>query len=516
MRGRGVSLTLLLVVASGCFREPEPNGMKCSTHGCPAGYTCVTPPKGICVRIADAETPPDSPGTGPSDAPLGIDEVRPQTKEAGTETHDSAILIDIRIIDASWDRDVSGEIDALPSPRDGRPFGPDVKGEIPDATDTSIAMGGTDGGSGSGGAPGAGGMSMGGGGVRGNGGSIGTGGSAVSTSSMSSGGATGGGGNSTGGAINGGTSGSLGSGGTSGSGGLASNGGILGQGGLAVTGGSAANIGGLGSGGIPGSGGLGTGGTPSQGGSAGTGGVSQGGGGGNSGSGSGGVSAPGSTNPPMTGGSTGFASRYWSCCKPSCAWTTSVPSCEKDGSTRITSPNATNACDSGGKAFACYDLSPWYDPATNVSYGFAAHDGVPCGTCFMLQFTGEGNAGANAGAAALTGQQMIIQTIDTNGTATTQFDLLIPGGGVGFASACAAQWGPSVDLGMQFGGLLAECSGDSTCMKSMCLSAFGGIPTLLAGCNWFTGWFNSADMPKVIYKQVGCPAQITSKSGIGQ
>jgi hypothetical protein len=41
------------------------------------------------------------------------------------------------------------------------------------------------------------------------------------------------------------------------------------------------------------------------------------------------------------------------------------------------------------------------------------------------------------------------------------------------------------------------------------------MPALLAGCNWFTGWYSSADNPKVIYKQVSCPQQIKSKSNIG-
>jgi hypothetical protein len=250
-----------------------------------------------------------------------------------------------------------------------------------------------------------------------------------------------------------------------------------------------------------------SGGAPSRGGAG-------GGAGGSNGQGgtSGGVSGPGSTNPPITG-SNGFTTRYWDCCKPSCAWTTNVPSCQKDGSTRITDKNAKSGCE-GGPAFECYDFSPWYDAATNMSYGFAAHNGVPCGACFMLQFTGEGNSGPNAGAAALKGQQMVVQAINIGGIDNAQFDLLIPGGGVGALNGCATQWGSSTDLGVQYGGLLSECGGDANCMKGKCQSVFGSMPALLAGCNWFTGWFSSADNPKVIYKQVSCPSQLTSKSGI--
>ena len=227
-------------------------------------------------------------------------------------------------------------------------------------------------------------------------------------------------------------------------------------------------------------------------------------------SGGGGALSPGSTNPQISG-STGWASRYWDCCKPSCSWTTNVPSCQKDGTTRITDKNAKSGCE-GGPSYECYDFSPWYDASTNTSYGFAAHNGN-CGTCYMLQFTGESqNVSSNAGAAALKGQQMIVQAINIGNIGSDQFDLLIPGGGVGDFNGCGTQFGFSSST--KYGGLLSDCNNDPTCMKGKCQSAFGNIPALLAGCNWFTGWYSSAANPKVIYKQVSCPSQITSKSGV--
>jgi hypothetical protein len=226
------------------------------------------------------------------------------------------------------------------------------------------------------------------------------------------------------------------------------------------------------------------------------------------------ATTPGGTNPQISG-SNGFATRYWDCCKPSCSWTTSVPSCQQDGTTRISDKNAKSGCEGGGSAFECYDFSPWYDAATNMSYGFAAHNSVACGTCFMLQFTGEGNSGTNAGAQALKGQQMIVQAINIGGIDGNQFDILIPGGGVGAMTAgCSTQWGGSTDFGATYGGLLTNCKNDATCMKGKCQSVFGGKPALKAGCDWFTGWYSSADNPKVVYKQVSCPSQITSKSGV--
>ncbi len=276
------------------------------------------------------------------------------------------------------------------------------------------------------------------------------------------------------------------------------------------SGGNSSGGGGSGPGGAagsPASGGQGTGGS-----GAGSGGVA--GQAGSSGGG-GGAASPGSTNPGITGNtSSGWASRYWDCCKPSCAWTTNLRACQEDGATQITDQSTQSAC-SGGSAYECYDLAPWYDASTNMSYGFVAHNGS-CGTCYLFQFTGSSdNAANNPGAAALKGQQMIVQAINIGNIAANQFDLLVPGGGVGANNACSAEWGGSADLGSTYGGLLSECNDDPSCMKGKCQSVFGSKPALLAGCNWFTGWYSSADNPALIYEQVSCPSQITSKSGIG-
>jgi hypothetical protein len=259
---------------------------------------------------------------------------------------------------------------------------------------------------------------------------------------------------------------------------------------------------------------VGSGGISSRGGSSGRGGAGGTGGQAGATSGGGGVTGPGSTNPQITG-SNGWASRYWDCCKASCSWTTGIQACQKDGKTHISDRNTESVC-KGASAYQCYDMAPWYDASTNMGYGFAAHAGG-CGTCYLLQFTGGShNGGNNAGAAAMKGQQMIVQKINDGGdVGGEQFDLLIPGGGVGQFNGCANQWGSSTDLGAQYGGLLTECNADPGCMKQKCQSVFGNIPELLAGCNWFTGWFSSADNPSLVYKQVSCPDQIKAKSGVG-
>jgi hypothetical protein len=262
----------------------------------------------------------------------------------------------------------------------------------------------------------------------------------------------------------------------------------------------------------------GSGGSSAHGGSGGAGGTTSSGGA----SGGGGTPTPGSTNAQISG-TNGWASRYWDCCKPSCGWTANsnpaVPSCAKDGTTRV-GADGKNGCEGGGSAFECYDFSPWYDAGTNMAYGFAAYNGVACGTCFMLQFTGSANGGSsdkNGGDAKLKGQQMIVQVINIGGIQANQFDVLIPGGGVGAMNGCATQWGSSTDLGSTYGGLLSECNDDATCMKGKCSSVFGNVSSVLkAGCDWFTGWFSSADNPSLVYKQVSCPSLITSKTGLSK
>ena len=235
-------------------------------------------------------------------------------------------------------------------------------------------------------------------------------------------------------------------------------------------------------------------------------------------------------NPPspVSGGSNAWASRYWDCCKPACGWKGNVKtgnpmkSCDLNDQT-LSSYDTTNACQSGGGAFMCWSDSPWA-VCDSLSYGFAAASqaNYVCGRCFQLQFDGGShNGSANAGAKALNGKTMIVQVINNGGVAADQFDLLIPGGGVGALNACSStmqgissQWGQGADIGAQYGGLFAECNGDISCTQQKCNSVFASKPDLIAGCNWFLGWFGGADNPTFSFKQVACPAAITAKSGL--
>lgn len=98
---------------------------------------------------------------------------------------------------------------------------------------------------------------------------------------------------------------------------------------------------------------------------------------------------------------------------------------------------------------------------------------------------------------------MIIQSTSTGvDSGTTQFDLLIPGGGIGeFQNGCLRQFG-QVFPGKPQGGL----DGRPEC---------GELPTqrLRDGCYWRFDWFGGANNPAANFTQVRCPDELTSRSG---
>jgi hypothetical protein len=269
-----------------------------------------------------------------------------------------------------------------------------------------------------------------------------------------------------------------------------------------------------------GSGGAGSGG-------AGSGGAGGGGAGGGS-AGSGGLTGE-NPYPPIENGCPGYATRYWDCCKPHCAWTNNVPggvaplaTCnQSDGN--VGNANATNSCD-GGDAFMCHRMAPWA-ASNRLAYGYAATGrGDICGRCYQLQFSGRShNAGNDPGSAALAGKTMIVQATNVGGdVGSGQFDILTPGGGVGIHNACSEQWGISTaELGAQYGGLLTRCKEQvggadhqaiKSCMSQRCTSVFEsrGLSELAAGCRWFVEWFEAADNPALVYKEIPCPQELTS------
>ena len=206
--------------------------------------------------------------------------------------------------------------------------------------------------------------------------------------------------------------------------------------------------------------------------------------------------------PNVTGGN-GWASRYWDCCQTHCSQFDGHR-CAQDGTS--STGNTTSSCNGGG-SFACYDEAP---KAVNdcLSYGYIAKANPNCGGCYRIQFTGEGQYDPKEpGSQRIKGKQMIVKVSNTGGdVASNQFDLMVPGGGVGMFNACSKQWGTS-DLGAQYGGFLTNCKGDYAARKECVRTNCNKIPAGPArnGCLWFVDWFEIADDPKFTSQSVSCP-----------
>ncbi|KPM37745.1 putative endoglucanase type K [Neonectria ditissima] len=197
---------------------------------------------------------------------------------------------------------------------------------------------------------------------------------------------------------------------------------------------------------------------------------------------------------------TGQSTRYWDCCKPSCAWndkaSVSAPvlTCDKNDNP-ISDANAVSGCD-GGSSYTCSSYSPWA-VSEDLAYGFAATaiDGGSesswCCACYALTFT--------SGAAK--GKKMVVQSTNTGGDlGSNHFDLLIPGGGVGIFDGCSSEFGSALP-GAQYGGISSQ---------SQCAS----FPEVLKdGCNWRFDWFDNSDNPGLTFEQVQCPTALTDISG---
>ncbi len=125
--------------------------------------------------------------------------------------------------------------------------------------------------------------------------------------------------------------------------------------------------------------------------------------------------------------STGKTTRYWDCCKPSCAWpgksTSSSPvkTCDKNDSPLNDGGNTKSGCDNGGGAFMCSNQSPWAVNDT-LAYGWAAvniagsNEAAWCCACYELTFT----------SAPLQGKKMIVQATNTGGDlGNNHFDLAV-------------------------------------------------------------------------------------------
>ena len=266
----------------------------------------------------------------------------------------------------------------------------------------------------------------------------------------------------------------------------------------------------------------------------------------------------------------GWNTRYWDACKPHCSWLkesdndktrADISSNEAYQSTFGTARNCNihdvevptftlgnvtkswfgyegtrSACgDEKEKGvFTCTDMAPI---AVNDTLAYAYVAGTAdsrCGKCYHLQYDGhfkdefEQNP-PKATHKALKGKHLVVMASNigndvAGGNANLpagQFDLMVPGGGVGAFDALSTQVnkGAGFNWGAGFGGFLTECQKNTncgtegslecyqTCVKDMCDAAFadGGLPNLLRGCHWFADWYMAADNPTYYIEEVECP-----------
>lgn len=218
----------------------------------------------------------------------------------------------------------------------------------------------------------------------------------------------------------------------------------------------------------------------------------------------------------------GWATRYWDCCKPHCARDGGASQCDKNGN-KINDRESGSVC-TGGWAAACVSQAPFtIDGCETYGFAFAAvpsSNGGQCGKCFELTFTGEGKDGSNALHRRLStkGKKLIVMASNIGSDVNQgQFDVMIPGGGWGQFNGCnGMNWGSQ---GAQYGGLLAECTKDYPsspgkipgCLEEKCNKSFANDSEARQGCMFLATWMEGADNPKHNFKEVECPQVLKNK-----
>ena len=226
----------------------------------------------------------------------------------------------------------------------------------------------------------------------------------------------------------------------------------------------------------------------------------------------------------------GFASRYWDCCKPSCSWTANAGNgneckqCDAKGKT-ISDKNARSMCE-GGPATTCLSQAPFtVSGCSNMGFAFAAVPGASssfCGRCFELTFTGQGKYETKLNHKKLKGKKLIVMASNIGyDVAGGQFDVMIPGGGVGYYNGCGKILG--YNLGAQYGGFLTDCENEVgyslsddqmyTKRKQCLVKKCGTLPNAQAknGCLFLANFLEAAGNPLHTFKEVVCPDELKKK-----
>ena len=257
------------------------------------------------------------------------------------------------------------------------------------------------------------------------------------------------------------------------------------------------------------------------------------------------------TKDILSNGKTGWSSRYWDACKPHCSWLSSVDTTSEEayqaGRTVARNCNihdvevpaftlghavqqywmgyegTNSACvnSNAGGTYTCTDMAP-IQVNDELSYGYVAGSGglykYGCGKCYHLQYNGGNHANdVKATHKALKGKHVVVMVSNIGyDVEDGQFDLMVPGGGVGAFNALSTQIGvPASGLGANGGGFLSECQQnlgwDNTveayqeCVLKKCDEVFKDWPNLLRGCRWYAEWFMAADNPTFNWEEVDCP-----------
>ena len=228
------------------------------------------------------------------------------------------------------------------------------------------------------------------------------------------------------------------------------------------------------------------------------------------------------------GGGSGWATRYWDCCKPSCSWQENAGGklsrqCTNKGRTNDTNWGNGSVCDGGGSAMACISQIPFtIDGCSDMGFAFAAvpaSNGGQCGKCFQLTFTGAGHYNStNSNTNAIKGKKLIIMVTNVgHDVEQGQFDIMIPGGGVGAFNGCSSMgWG---NQGQQYGGLLSDCETETgynadqyrSCLTNKCNSAFSGDSDAKKGCLFLAEYMHAAGNPEHNYVEIECPDVLKEK-----
>lgn len=125
---------------------------------------------------------------------------------------------------------------------------------------------------------------------------------------------------------------------------------------------------------------------------------------------------------------TGGTTRYWDCCKPSCAWPANAPgtdnpvgTCDINDNPLQDGGSTTSGCEEGGSAYMCSSHGPWA-VSEDLAYGWAAvriaggDEASWCCACYELTFT----------SGPVAGKKMVVQATNTGGDlGDNHFDLAV-------------------------------------------------------------------------------------------